>query len=86
MGGHGKGIGYKLGQSYQNTKANHMWNAVLLEDQWYLLDACWGAGKVDMDKKAFIKRYQIHNHVQLYHVSIYTTRPKVCEHLAISDC
>ncbi|KAB5565457.1 hypothetical protein PHYPO_G00241780 [Pangasianodon hypophthalmus] len=57
VAGHGKGIGYKLGQSYQNTKSNHMWNAVRLEDHWYLLDACWGAGRVDMDSKAFIKRY-----------------------------
>ncbi|GAA6093621.1 kyphoscoliosis peptidase-like [Tachysurus ichikawai] len=57
VGGHGKGVGYKLGQSYQNTKSNHMWNAVRLEDHWYLLDACWGAGRVDMNTKAFIKRY-----------------------------
>ncbi|KAI5626810.1 kyphoscoliosis peptidase isoform X1, partial [Silurus asotus] len=57
VSGHGKGVGYKLGQSYQNTKSNHMWNAVRLGDHWYLLDACWGAGRVDMDSKAFIKRY-----------------------------
>ncbi|KAK3526546.1 hypothetical protein QTP70_030774 [Hemibagrus guttatus] len=57
VGGHGKGVGYKLGQSYQNTKSNHMWNAVRLEDHWYLLDACWGAGRVNMNAKAFIKRY-----------------------------
>ncbi|XP_072529681.1 kyphoscoliosis peptidase-like [Salminus brasiliensis] len=57
VGGHGKGIGYRQGQSYQNTKSSHMWNAVSLEGHWYLLDACWGAGIVDMDNKAFIKRY-----------------------------
>ncbi|KAK6299123.1 hypothetical protein J4Q44_G00306330 [Coregonus suidteri] len=57
VSGHGKGIGYRQGQSYQNTKSLHMWNAVKLGGHWYLLDACWGAGRVDMDNKAFIKRY-----------------------------
>ncbi|KAI4872223.1 hypothetical protein NFI96_012396, partial [Prochilodus magdalenae] len=58
VSGHGKGVGYRQGQSYQNTKSNHMWNAVKLEGHWYLLDACWGAGTVDMDKKVFIQRYK----------------------------
>ncbi|KAL4660990.1 kyphoscoliosis peptidase-like [Arapaima gigas] len=57
VSGHGKGIGYQLGQSYRNIKSNHMWNAVQLDGHWYLLDACWGAGKVDMDSKTFVKRY-----------------------------
>lgn len=57
VSGHGKGIGYRQGQSYQNTKSLHMWNAVKLGGHWYLLDACWGAGRVDMDNKAFIKRW-----------------------------
>lgn len=59
VSGHGKGAGYKLGQSYQNTDSNHQWNAVRLEDHWYLLDACWGAGVVDMDNKSYTQRYQI---------------------------
>ncbi|XP_051514906.1 kyphoscoliosis peptidase-like [Myxocyprinus asiaticus] len=58
VSGHGKGIGYQQGQSYQNTKSSHMWNAVCLEGHWYLLDACWGAGRVDLDNRAFIKRYE----------------------------
>ncbi|KAI4872224.1 hypothetical protein NFI96_012397 [Prochilodus magdalenae] len=58
VGGHGKGVGYRQGQSYQNTKSSHMWNAVRLDGHWYLLDACWGAGTVDMDNKAFIQRYE----------------------------
>ncbi|XP_062850752.1 uncharacterized protein LOC134313413 [Trichomycterus rosablanca] len=57
IGGHGKGAGFKQGQSYKDIKANHTWNAVHLEGHWYLLDACWGAGRVDLDKRAFIKRY-----------------------------
>uniref|UniRef100_UPI003AAFD91A uncharacterized protein n=1 Tax=Centroberyx gerrardi TaxID=166262 RepID=UPI003AAFD91A len=57
VSGHGKGVGYRQGQSYQNTKSSHMWNAVRLRGHWYLLDACWGAGRVDLDNKTFIKRY-----------------------------
>uniref|UniRef100_A0A8C4RPQ7 Kyphoscoliosis peptidase n=1 Tax=Erpetoichthys calabaricus TaxID=27687 RepID=A0A8C4RPQ7_ERPCA len=57
ISGHGKGIGYRLGQNYQNTKSNHMWNAVQLGGQWFLLDACWGAGTVDIGTRTFTKRY-----------------------------
>ncbi|MBN3325867.1 KY peptidase, partial [Atractosteus spatula] len=57
ISGHGKGIGYRVGQSYQNTKSNHMWNAVRLGGQWFLLDACWGAGTVDIESKTFMPRY-----------------------------
>lgn len=56
--GHSKGIGHRQGQSLQNVKSDHMWNAVLLGGQWFLMDACWGAGRVDMDHKSFVKRYE----------------------------
>ena len=54
--GHSKGIGYRQGQSLQNVKSDHLWNAVLLGGQWFLLDACWGAGRVDMEHESFVKR------------------------------
>ncbi|MGH0152368.1 UNVERIFIED_CONTAM: hypothetical protein FKN15_031584 [Acipenser sinensis] len=55
VSGYGKGIGYRLGQSYQNKKSNHMWNAVQLGGHWYLLDSCWGAGTVDIESTTFIQ-------------------------------
>ncbi|XP_071381855.1 kyphoscoliosis peptidase [Centroberyx affinis] len=55
--GHSKGIGHRQGQSLKNVKSDHMWNAVLLGGQWFLMDACWGAGRVDMDHKSFVKRF-----------------------------
>lgn len=66
MPGHSKGIGYRQGQSLKNVKSDHLWNAVLLGGQWFLLDACWGAGRVDMEEKSFVKRFEepgVYNHV-----------------------
>ncbi|KAM9356175.1 kyphoscoliosis peptidase [Pholidichthys leucotaenia] len=53
--GHSKGIGYRQGQSLKHVKSDHLWNAVLLGGQWFLLDACWGAGRVDMEHESFVK-------------------------------
>ncbi|XP_041810362.1 kyphoscoliosis peptidase [Chelmon rostratus] len=55
--GHSKGIGYRQGQSLKNVKSDHLWNGVLLGGQWFLLDACWGAGRVDMEHESFVKRF-----------------------------
>ncbi|KAJ7988839.1 hypothetical protein DPEC_G00313350 [Dallia pectoralis] len=55
--GHSKGIGHRRGRSLQGVKSDHLWNAVCLGGQWYLLDACWGAGRVDMDTNTFINRF-----------------------------
>uniref|UniRef100_A0A3B3ZBE3 Transglutaminase-like domain-containing protein n=1 Tax=Periophthalmus magnuspinnatus TaxID=409849 RepID=A0A3B3ZBE3_9GOBI len=53
--GHSKGVGYRQGQSLRGVKSDHLWNAVLLSGQWFLLDACWGAGRVDMENESFVK-------------------------------
>ncbi|XP_016378263.1 kyphoscoliosis peptidase-like [Sinocyclocheilus rhinocerous] len=58
VSGYSKGAGYRPGQSFRNTESDHSWNAVCLDGQWFLLDACWGAGYVDLDNRAFIKRYK----------------------------
>ncbi|XP_051942439.1 kyphoscoliosis peptidase [Hippocampus zosterae] len=57
VAGHSKGIGYRQGQSLRNVKSDHLWNAVLLGGQWFLMDACWGAGRVDMEHQSFVKRF-----------------------------
>jgi hypothetical protein len=41
----------------QTTAPNHAWNAVKLEDRWYLCDATWSAGVVNLDARHFFKRY-----------------------------
>lgn len=37
--------------------ANHSWNAVQLNDRWYLCDATWSSGFIDASKAQFIKRF-----------------------------
>ena len=41
------------------TDPNHAWNAVYINDTWWLLDATWGAGYVD-DNKNFVFQYSEH--------------------------
>ncbi|XP_034419425.1 kyphoscoliosis peptidase [Cyclopterus lumpus] len=55
--GYSKGVGYLQGQSLKNVKSDHLWNSVLLGGQWFLLDACWGAGRVDVQRESFVKRF-----------------------------
>ncbi len=47
--GYSKGYGYNAKKKF--TKSDHAWNAVFVEGKWYLLDATWGAGYVDEQKK-----------------------------------
>jgi hypothetical protein len=45
--GHSKGYGFKLAQGvkqFQGKSGNHAWNAVKVNDEWALVDACWSAG------------------------------------------
>jgi hypothetical protein len=36
---------------------NHSWTAVLLNDKWYLCDATWASGVIDVAQKQFIRKY-----------------------------
>lgn len=36
---------------------NHSWNMVRLNKQWYLCDATWSSGAIEMNEKKFIKHY-----------------------------
>ena len=47
VSGHGKGFGYQAlapGQPPPPYQGNHAWNCVLMDGEWRLIDACWGAG------------------------------------------
>jgi transglutaminase/protease-like cytokinesis protein 3 len=36
---------------------NHSWTAVHLDNKWYLCDATWSSGAMDMEQKDFVKNY-----------------------------
>lgn len=38
-------------------KPNHSWNAVKLNNKWYLCDPTWASGAYDADREMFIKKY-----------------------------
>ena len=42
--GYGKGASYIIGKA---SEINHAWNGVKIDQQWYLVDATWGAGIIN---------------------------------------
>jgi len=49
ISGYSKGFGYNPKKLEQ--KKDHAWNAVQINDNWYLIDATWGAGHLNMNNK-----------------------------------
>lgn len=45
IAGYSKGFGYKPGKKFLQT--DHAWNAVKIDNKWYLLDATWGSGYIN---------------------------------------
>ena len=44
--GYAKGYSSKPGKIMEH--ANHVWNAIKLEGEWYFMDCCWGSGHVKL--------------------------------------
>ena len=38
-------------------RSNHSWNAVFIDDNWYLLDAAWASGYIAMPSGEFVRAY-----------------------------
>lgn len=38
-------------------RSNHCWNAVMIDSNWYLLDATWASGYIVMPSGEFVQRY-----------------------------
>ncbi|KAF9450442.1 hypothetical protein P691DRAFT_648569, partial [Macrolepiota fuliginosa MF-IS2] len=50
VSGHGKGFGYQdlsPGEPAPKMSSNHAWNCVLMDGEWRLIDATWGAGALN---------------------------------------
>lgn len=55
ISGFSKGYGFKDGGVV--TAPNHAWNGVMINGNWYLIDATWGSGYIN-DNKKFVKRFE----------------------------
>ena len=44
----------RMGEQF---KSNHRWNAVLVDSNWYLLDATWASGYITYSSDQFVKAY-----------------------------
>lgn len=49
ISGYSKGYGFDAKRKLTNS--DHAWNVVFIDEKWQLIDATWGAGYVDSDKK-----------------------------------
>lgn len=49
VSGYSKGYGYNPNRKI--TNADHAWNAVFVNNKWELIDATWGAGYIDENKR-----------------------------------
>lgn len=39
--GFAKGLDYRPGDNFKGSEYNHSWNAVYIDDNWYLVDSHW---------------------------------------------
>ena len=44
----------------EQFKSNHRWNAVLVDSNWYLMDATWASGYISNGIEQFVKAYDDH--------------------------
>ena len=47
ISGYSKGVGYEDDKKTNFSETDHAWNAVPIDEHWYLLDSTWGAGHLN---------------------------------------
>ncbi len=50
--------GYTKNHRGRIARTTHAWNAVRIDEKWYLLDNTWGAGYIDSDTERFKRRFE----------------------------
>jgi hypothetical protein len=56
ISGFGRGYGFAAGRGGNTGDVNHAWNAVQIDERWYLVDVTWDAGHVE--GRSFRKEYR----------------------------
>jgi hypothetical protein len=56
ISGYGRGYSFFSGRSTDVREVNHAWNAVYIDEAWYLVDVTWDAGYVE--ERAYRKEYR----------------------------
>lgn len=51
------GFGKTANSKLDKNIPNHSWNAVFLNEKWYLCDATWSSGYFNIDSKSFVKDF-----------------------------
>ncbi len=54
VSGYSKGYGYSSQKDFHNS--DHAWNAIYINNNWQLVDATWGSGYVN-DNKKYVKKF-----------------------------
>ncbi len=47
ISGYGRGYSFATGRNTDTDQENHVWNAIYINERWYLVDVTWDAGHVD---------------------------------------
>ena len=77
--------GYTKGNSWNGrvpTSSNHAWNAVKIDDKWYLVDSTWGAGH--FEGKKYVKKFSNFYFLCPEYVLFYSHFPK--DETWLPDC
>jgi len=68
--------GWSKGYSEElSGRPNHAWNAVKINQQWYLLDVTWGSGYIN-NQQSYTKSFQEHYFLTDPHILIYDHLPE----------
>ena len=75
INGYSKGYGYDQQEEGASLEKDHAWNAVQINDQWYLIDSTWGAGTLT-ESKIFKRELNCYYFLAPPHQMIYHHLPE----------
>lgn len=71
--GFAKGLDYRPGDKFKGTEYNHSWNAVYIDNNWYLVDSHWATRYLISEKNMPENLVCMRIHIlKFYEASLYT--------------